>query len=91
MERARILFKLLPMSAKRVQQGKPMKSHEVALLKRVFPDTFRLCSELTFEEMMEIDKQYVDHPVYGENIRILLTPEGKAWLKDSLEKIKASK
>ena len=88
-DKARILYKLLTMSVKRIQANKPMKQHEIALLRRIFPDTYSICAEMSFEEIIELDKKYIDHPVYGERIKVMLTPEGQKWLKGSLDLIKS--
>ena len=88
-DKARILYKLLTMSVRRIQADKPMKQHEIALLRRIFPDTYSLCAEMSFEEIIEIDKKYIDHPVYAERLRIMLSPEGQKWLKGSLDLIKS--
>ncbi len=90
-QRARTIFKMLAMSAKRVQSGKPMKPYEVALLKKVFPDVYILLRKLSPEEISAINEQYKDHPTLGENVRIMLTPQGKAWLKETLALLKSAK
>jgi len=88
-DKARILYKLLTMSVRRIQANKPMKQHEIALLRRIFPDTYSLCAEMSFEEIIELDKKYIDHPVYAERLKIMLSPEGQKWLKGSLDLIKS--
>jgi hypothetical protein len=88
-ERARTLFKLLAMSAKRVKEGKPMKPYEAALLKKVFPDTYSLLRDSTVEQITEINMKHRNDEFYGENARTMLTPEGRAWLKETLSTIKA--
>jgi hypothetical protein len=90
-EQARILFKILPMSAKRVKTGKPMKPYEAKLLKKVFPDVFKLCTELTAEQVTEINKKYIDSMVHGDNIKIMITPQGQAWLKETLAQLRSYK
>ena len=87
-ERARILYKLLTMSVKRIQANKPMKPHEIALLRRIFPDTYSICVEMSFEEIIALDKQFIDHPLYCDRLKIMLSPEGQKWLKNSLTLIK---
>jgi len=74
---------------RRIQADKPMKQHEIALLRRIFPDTYSLCAEMSFEEIIELDKKYIDHPVYAERLKIMLSPEGQKWLKGSLDLIKS--
>lgn len=90
-ERARTIFKLLAMSAKRIKAGKPMKPFEVALLRKVFPDSYRLYRELTAEQITAINIKYKDDEFYGEHIRVMLSPEGQAWLKETLALIKSYK
>lgn len=90
-KRARTIFKMLAMSAKRVRAGKPMKPYEAPLLRKVFPDTYRLCRELTPGQITAINMEYRDHPHYGENVKTMLTPEGQAWLKETIALIHAYK
>lgn len=90
-QRARTIFKMLAMSSKRVKAGKPMKPFEVALLKKVFPDVYVLCRRLTPEEITAINEQYKDHPTLGENVKIMLSPEGRAWLKETIALIHSAK
>jgi len=90
-ERARILFKILPMSAKRAKAGKPMKPFEAALLKKVFPDVYKLCTEMTVEQITEINKKYIDSMVYGDNIKVMISPQGQAWLRETLAQLRSHK
>ena len=90
-KRARVVFKLLAMSAKRIKAGKPMKPFEVALLKKVFPESYRLYRTMTPDEITAINMQYRDHPHYGENIKVMLSPEGRAWLKETIALIQSYK
>ncbi len=90
-KRDRTVFKLLAMSAKRVREGRPIKPFEVALLRKVFPDAYALYRTLTPEQITEINRQYIDHPTYGENVKVMISPKGQAWLKETLSLIKAYK
>ena len=82
------LFPMLSFVVKWIEKDTKLSDSDLMRLKNIYPEQYEIVKNSTFEEIIEIDKQYCDHPIYGDLIKIVLSEQGIEWLQDFFSRLR---
>lgn len=78
---------LLPMMTKWIQNNRRLSDNELMMFLRQYMGHVDLSSpNITIKRMYHAVLQYRDHKLYGKDIQILLSPDGRKWIEDCLRR-----
>jgi len=48
---------------------------------RLYPEVYEIAKTMTFDEIIEFIKKYENDETYGKNMKVLLSPEGREYVR----------
>ena len=81
------LFNFLPLIVKWIEKDAELSDDDFKRLRTVFPEAYEITKNYTFEELIEINSEYSDSLIYGENINLVLSKKGRRWLRGMVSKL----
>lgn len=87
---ARQYLSYLPTIAEYIRAGRPPSSFEISMLRMFAADAYNALRGLTYEDLAGAIRAYADDPEFGGYVRLALSPQGEAWIRDALTRLRGT-
>jgi len=75
------LLEIIPLAVKWLKKKKELKGTELQAFYKIYSDIYEFAKDMTYEEVIEFNKKYENDRKYGEHVKVLLSPEGREYIK----------
>jgi len=83
----RVIIKHVPMMVSWIREDKRFSDDQVAKMSWRLEELTKILLKVTYEDIMEVIEKNIDHPIYGEILKIALTEKGKKWMKRTISQV----
>lgn len=60
------------------------------MLRMLAGDAYQALRTLSYEQLATLIREYGNDPQYGGYVQLALSPQGEAWIRDALARIRAT-
>ena len=70
------------------EQEDSLSDNELTAFIRQYPKHYDFAENTSIDSMFKLAEKYQDHGIYGKDIPLLLSDDGKAWVLDHFKRIR---
>jgi hypothetical protein len=85
---ARQYLSYLPTIAGYIRSGRPPSPFELSMLRMFAGEAYQALRDLSYEQLAAAIRDYGADPQYGGYVQLALSPQGEAWIRDALARIR---
>jgi len=75
-------FNMLPLVVIWIEKEIYLSDTDIERISKFHAEKCRFLKTISVEEIIDINNRYVDHPTYGEMVKIVLSDKGQKWLRE---------
>lgn len=80
----------LPTIAGYIRTGRPPSPFEISMLRMFAGEAYQALRTLSYEQLAAAIREYANDPQFGGHVQLALSPQGEAWIRDALARIRAT-
>lgn len=86
-DKDREFLRLLPLLVHWVQKNKTLSDDELRAFIRQYPKHYDFAENTSVDNMLQMAEKYRNHGIYGKDIPVILSDEGKSWISEHFRRI----